>query len=357
LPIADQVALLVCPGGAAEKIAENHALGLRQAGDARRVLLCVHHAVENRLLLRGVDGSGPQSLEFDLGDPTATSALSAYLGAVPVRLLALFDPLALPEALIAAFLALDAEVELICADLQWLYRALQAPARGCDGAGNAPCEDCLAKGFTPPDDRLAARQARLRVLLQRASAVRPVDRLSEAFVRQMFKSQAAPSQSLAVEPAFAAVPMGRRIVVLAPSPDMRVDRLIVALAREYLRRGDPTHILVLGRCVNDLEVMATANVFVTGEVAASDHDRLIRQCEVRALIMPYRTSFFGLVDRLSQLHGLPMAYFDWSFSLLPVKNGDLALDPRLCDAKAARGLAEWSRRAERSRTNQPTGAR
>jgi GT2 family glycosyltransferase len=360
LPIADDVTLLVCPSGAAEKIAENHALVVQSAGDARRVLLGVRHAQENRLLLRGVEGSGPQSLEFNLADPAALQALSCYLGALPVRLLAFFDPLALPETLIAAFLRGDAEVELICADLQWLYHPLLARARRCDSAGTTPCEDCLATGFAPTDDKFVDRQARLRPLLQRARAVRPVDRLSEAFARQMFKSKSVAHlplerPPLEINPALAAAGTGRRIVVLAPSPDIRVDRLIVALAREYLRRGDPTHILVLGRCANDLEVMATANVFVTGEIAASDYDRLIRQCEVRALILPYRTSFFGLVDRLSQLHDLPMSYFDWSFALMPAKSGDLALDPRLCDAKAARRMADWGRMADRSRSNQPTG--
>jgi hypothetical protein len=56
---------------------------------------------------------------------------------------------------------------------------------------------------------------------------------------------------------------------------------------------------------------------------------------------PYRTRLFGWADRLSRRFALPQAFFDLSMGELPRDAGDLALDPRLCDAKAATQIADW----------------
>ncbi len=87
--------------------------------------------------------------------------------------------------------------------------------------------------------------------------------------------------------------------------------------------------------------MGPGNVFVAGKVENEEYERLLRQYEVSALMSPYRTRFFGVLDRLSLAAGLPKVYFDWSFGKLPPGEGDLALDPRICDAKAAASVASW----------------
>jgi hypothetical protein len=129
--------------------------------------------------------------------------------------------------------------------------------------------------------------------------------------------------------------------LLAPIPTAAVDRLILRLGRQFALSGIETPIVVLGRCVDDLGLMATGNVFVTGPAAQDEYERLVAQYEIGALALLYRTAFFGLLDRLARAAGTPKAYFDWSFGALDTDAGDLSLDPRICDEKAASSLASW----------------
>ena len=91
------------------------------------------------------------------------------------------------------------------------------------------------------------------------------------------------------------------LAIVAPEPSALADRLIVSLGRALLRRGAATSIVVLGQCLDDLAVMACGNVFVAGKIETEEYERLLRQYEVSALMSPYRTRFFGRIDRLSQI--------------------------------------------------------
>jgi hypothetical protein len=131
------------------------------------------------------------------------------------------------------------------------------------------------------------------------------------------------------------------LAVIAPAPCALADRLILGLGRALLRRGATRPIVVFGACVDDLAAMSSGLVFVAGKVGTEEYARLVRQYEVSALMSPYRTRFFGRLDALSREFGLHKAYFDWSYGRLPLEEGDLSLDPRLCDAKAVDHIAAW----------------
>jgi hypothetical protein len=153
-----------------------------------------------------------------------------------------------------------------------------------------------------------------------------------------------------VEPDIAPTPLPspRRagvLAVMAPLPDPLVDRLVVALGRALLKAQAVTRIVVFGACVDDLAVMGPSNVFVAGAVEADGYDRLVRQYEVSYVMSPYRSRFFGPVERFSRRFATPKVYFDYSLGLLSCAEEDLALDPRLCDEKAARQIADWLRAA------------
>jgi hypothetical protein len=120
-----------------------------------------------------------------------------------------------------------------------------------------------------------------------------------------------------------------------------IDRQIARICRLFAKRRLETKIVVLGRCVNDLALMATGNIFVAGEVQSDEYRRLLAQYEACAIMSPYRTCFFGLLDRIAEESALPKGYFDWSFGALEVDDGDLSLDPRVCDEKAALAIADW----------------
>jgi len=226
---------------------------------------------------------------------------------------------------------------------------LRQPAGGACPAPDdpAPCPACAAGAFSARADGGGAHLARKRKLLSRARAIRPQDRMAEAFARQFFGDLFVIEPGLAdVAPARAPdAPLARGgvLAVVMPAPDPLADRLVVALGRVLSKAAATARVVVLGACVDDLAVMAPGNVFVAGAVEAEEYERLLRQYEVSALIAPYRTRFFGWTDRLSRAFGARQAYFDYSMGKLPQAGGDLALDPRLCDSKAAAMIAAWLR--------------
>ena len=71
--------------------------------------------------------------------------------------------------------------------------------------------------------------------------------------------------------------------------------------------------------------------------------RLGDDLDVGAVLAPDRWSGFGDMERHAA--GLPRAFFDWSGGEFEQSEDDLALDPRICDRKAARLIVNWWRAA------------
>ena len=129
--------------------------------------------------------------------------------------------------------------------------------------------------------------------------------------------------------------------VFCPEGAQEIDRQILALNCLFELQRIDVSIVVLGRCLDDLGVMESGRIFVTGVVGDDEYARVLRQYRISKLLSPYRTRYFGLIDRLSAGFGLPKGYFDWSFGALDREPGDLALDPRICFERAAFEIGAW----------------
>ncbi len=336
-------------GGASSAQAERRARG---RGGEEEVLLHVVADRAGRSVSIRRDGQGaPYSLRFALDDENEVAGLRAYFAALTIRRVEIFEASAIPDPLLDKILEIDARVELICADLDW-FRPPIAPRREpCeDLQAEGPCEAC-ARSFLSGDDSESGathRRRRLSRALTRAEVVRPLDRMSEAFAQRVFKEK-----SLAIEEAADALgaeaPAGAALGVISPVVSAQADALIMRLARGLERRGVGGKVVVLGRGVDDLALMSFGNVFVTGRVAPEEYRRALIQYDVGALVSPYRTSQYGVLDEAAQAAGAPKAYFDWSFGGMRTDDGDLALDPRICDEKAAEAIAFWFEAIYRTR--------
>ncbi len=346
-PIRGEAVLMVCGEGSSGLLAREEAR--RAKGDGLLRLICQCDVSDERVQLRNASGGAPQSLEFSLRDARQCAALRDWLGALDLRAIEIFDPLSLPMRLLKIAVPARAPVDLVGGDCEWVLPSRLPSGGACrDSAIAGPCEAC-ATPFSR-DEAEAARKLRLarrRPLLSKARSIRPFDRMSEVFARHIFgDSLVAPEPAYGSPRAFAPRKIADgALAIVSPGPCVLTDRLIVALGRELLRRGEVARIVVLGECADDLAVMGPGNVFVAGKVETEEYERLLAQYEVSALMSPYRTRFFGHVDRLSINSGLPKAYFDWTYGKLDVTPGDLALDPRLCDAKAAAVAADWLKTA------------
>jgi len=308
-------------------------------------LICLYEQSGDRVFLSGIGESGPHSLSFSLRDEEETKALTAWLRRVDLVRIEIFDPLKLPKKLLKILSMLKRPIELVAADTDWVFASHPPAAGPCGDSDAGVCVAC-AVAFPPGKAEPSAFQLkRRRTLVAGAQAIRPLDRMSEIFARQVYGEAVvmkAPA-FLGAEGAPRAKNAAGALAIVVPEPSALADRLIVSLGR-VLSLRDSCQIVVLGQCLDDLAVMACGKVFVAGKIETEEYQRMLRQYEVSALMSPYRTRFFGRIDRLSQISGLPKAYFDWTFGKMSPMPTDLALDPRLCDAKAVVQIADWLRR-------------
>ncbi len=126
-----------------------------------------------------------------------------------------------------------------------------------------------------------------------------------------------------------------------PEPSLATERLLAVLAATLLRRSDGWQLVLLGGGLDDRRLMSTGNVFVSGPVGNEDYEEALLHYGAARLFAPQRWSGYGLIARLAETTMLPKAYFDWSIDALPAMAGDLSIDPRVCDAKAAQAVAGW----------------
>jgi len=299
-------------------------------------LLCLYDPVGRKAQLRGPAGFAPQSLEFDLSAPLGLDALGKWLFRLRLSGVTLFYAPTLPDALVAMLPALG-EVELAIAGLDLFAPPPHGPD-DCLRPGDAkPCAAC-AEGFAASRE-MTARLRAWRSAAHASARLRPLDRMSAHVAKRLF-----PEAVILAPPAPAPGRFdeggGRTLGVLSPHPGAETDGLVLALAHALRRRDDPVDIVVFGVCLDDLAVMAPGNVLVTGPVDDDELAPLVESYGVTELMAGSR-AFAGRLDALSAACRLPRAGFDWSSGALRFAAGELALDPRLCDRKAAEHVADW----------------
>ena len=129
--------------------------------------------------------------------------------------------------------------------------------------------------------------------------------------------------------------------ILAPMASLESDRIAVRLARRLAAPGEAMRIVVLGSSLAEESLLATDTAWVTGLAEPEDFVRLCEQYGVDRVAVFDRGGLFGPLDKAARELGLRKAYFDYSFGGLSPEDGDLAMDPRLCDDKAAALVAFW----------------
>ena len=140
---------------------------------------------------------------------------------------------------------------------------------------------------------------------------------------------------------------GRRAIVglLYPRADLASEIFMSRLAARAWVAESPWLFLVIGRSLDDGRLMSNHNLFVTGAVGESELGDVLVHYGVSVLLAPDRWRGFGPVEHWASRLDCCKAYFDWSLGGMPARPGDLALDPRLCDQKAAHLAVDWLSRS------------
>jgi O-antigen biosynthesis protein len=347
LPPLGSVIVVASGPAAADTLGQRRAERVRTEAPDATVLHIRTGPRARSVSLMALGGVAPQTLRFDFDHAADRDAFRAYVGKLDIRRVEMLDPGSLPEPALTALIEGNAEIHLLCADLNWFLPPLAISGASCPALDSPqPCEGCrtAVTSLEIEGSRDIRRRAKLGVALERATSVVPLDRVAEVFARRVFRARAAAFEPTAPEPrAQSPASKGRiaRLGVLYPHPSAAVERLLLRLARGLAILNAPKLLVVIGGCLDDEALMATEKAFVTGPAGADEYLDLVQCYELDALFSADRAGGFGDLDATASSLGLPKAYFDWSFGALPVELGDLSLDPRICEDKAAARIVAW----------------
>ena len=290
----------------------------------------------------------PQNLRFEFSQTVDREMLLAYLRQLDVERIELADPAGVPYDLVEMLMSLQRPFDLVVADAGLLCPAgslLQHDGSPCRAPKGEPCCDgCRSKG-----EGRSARTWRA----QWAKLMRQADRIvTPCPEARAFAKRWLPRRRVTMDPT---VPRrkvrrsaqrprrspGTRLGVVPMSGSLQEFNLIRETARAFAGNWPSAQLTVLGATVDDLALMASGNVFVSGVVADDELCEAIRCYDLDRIFLPVRQPLFGHPRRLGvRDSGLPVACFDWCFGE-GAAAADLALDPALGGEQVALRLKSW----------------
>jgi hypothetical protein len=260
------------------------------------------------LRLIGPSEGLPQSLAFEISAVAARQALSEYLRQSQPSRLEFVGPPSIPGELLNLLLGLGVPFDVLVSE-----------------AMHAQWHDLLKRA-----DRVLAPDAQAAAFVQRVpSHPKPV----------RLKPRKGATPVVAGAPEDDAAALG----LLALDGSNAADHEFIAAVAGALegKRAGPT-IAVIGKTLNDLELLKNPNVSVTGAIDPEEIDDLLRHYGVKALLVAARRPLFGhpLVGSLLG-STFPIALFDWSFGRVAAERNNLLIDPALSNLEAAKAVRNW----------------
>lgn len=326
--------LLVCGSGLLEAVAGERAslLGKQRK---RAMVLRVEHA---QLRLRGADGEAPQSLAFQ-ANSSGLLDLARYLSALNLKAIEIVEPGAVSDALLQTLKRLDTPMALLAADA-----GLVCPRGTLIQSDGVVCPTLGTDKVCPPcASRHGGKPWRKR---WQSIGVRDVGALDErgkgfaAFLAaegHVLRKNRARTQFAKTDG-----PSAERLGLVVQGSTIDEFRLIQHFLREALRRLPHQSFVVVGQTADDLALMASGNVFVSGRMELDSYRTTLRQYGVTRLFLTLRRPLYGHpAARAAMQSGLPIAYFDWSFGHAKARGDDLAIDPGCNGADLVALLDGW----------------
>jgi GT2 family glycosyltransferase len=311
--------LLIRGSGPVDAVVAARSKHLARHGTRSVIVECRTNSITPTLRVVHPSEGLPQSLEFAISDAEGRRAFAHHLDALkPSR----FE--------FAGLASLPAEVLDLLSGL------------------NVPSDVLLAEGGLVDDEHpeFASWQARWRELLQRADHLYAPDAQAVAFAKRYWPH--ANRVELDLRQGAAPIRLGNpaddadALGIVALRCSAADHELIRQVARGVTAKPAGRPVVVIGRTLDDLELMKIPGVTVTGSAANEDMERLLRHYGIKALFIAVRQPLFGhpLVGSLMD-SDFPVAGFDWSLAPTRIKRSGLAIAPSLAGPAAAQSIREW----------------
>lgn len=291
---------------------------LLQAGQSV-LQVTVETCAPQRFVIRDTTGLAPQSLTFRVNGSDGYRDLRMYLRSIRFKRIEIADPTRAPPGLVEELLGLGKPLDFFVADA----------GMPCERAADAGALEWRSvwRSIAKKADCIIVPNARARACVSSVVPSRPL-RLASAKVRSRRGHVSKRADHIAI------LPFGQSAQEFA---------LIQTLLRRLVVERPSATFVVLGKTIDDLALMATGNVFVSGALEADEYEAVIARYRPAKLLLLSRRALFGHpAEAVAERSGLPLAYFDWSSGRVRKHSADLPLDPTLSAEEIAHEVAGWA---------------
>jgi hypothetical protein len=182
-------------------------------------------------------------------------------------------------------------------------------------------------------------------VLRKADRILAPNETARALIASVVERNATVLGGRAAKRARAARPLLRNTGycgVIALGSTARELDLIRRVARGLKRAAPDAFLVTLGSTLDDVGLMASGNIFVSGSIEPDEYETAFRHYALNCLFLPTLNAVFGhpavaAVERSN----LPMAALDWTGGSWTPRPQDLRIDPSLSDAEIADSLSHW----------------
>jgi len=302
----------------------------------------------DRAIVKIINAAGglPQSLEFNLASLRECELLMDFFRNIAPSRIEFLDPMNTPCQLVDLLLRLKVSYDLFIADASLLgaqnTHNLAAVVQSCEPykkkRSGVRCKAPMnAAGWTD----------RWRGIAQGAEQILVPSGQAEAFVATILPQRSVnkitrinPSSSPAIRTQRHATPCHLGFVAVRSCADEQ--RLISAIAGELGQLRPDISMTVIGTTYDDIALMRTSNVFVTGAVDPEEFEPLIDILGIGHLFVSATQPLFAHPTLSAVfLSHVPAAYFEWSMGYDNQNNMDLAIDPRSSLDDIVSTLIHW----------------
>ncbi len=338
--------LIVTGSGAALDVVRHRARAL--ADNNKHVLLAIlrHLPTGVEIAFEHAGGSYPQSLTFALSQTAERDAFAEHMRKLEVERIEIADPAKLPLDIVEVLLQLDRPVDVLIADGGWMCprgALRQADGTACATIGQpAPCASCTASLIEITGE---AWRSRWLAILRNADHVLAPNETARAFAASvvdrditLLGGRASKRTRRVTSPQREAGHCG----IIPVGMTTRELDLVRRIARQLKRAAPEMFLIVLGTTLDDLGLMTSGNMCVSGAIEPDGYEVAFRRYGLAKLFVPTLHTLFGHpAMAAAEASELPLAAFDWSGGRWMPRPHDLSIDAGLNDAEIADALARW----------------
>ena len=291
-------------------------------------------------------GGNPQSLVFQLTETHQRAALTDYLQKLDIDRIEIADPAKLPLDFVQLLTKLDRPWDVLIADAGWLCprgTLQKADSTRCTTIGQpAPCGSCAA---TLTNMSGEAWRTHWASVLRKADHVLAPNETARTLIATVVERDVTLLGGRAAKRARAARKPERNTGycgIIALGSTARELDLIRRVARGLKRAAPEMFVVILGTTLDDVGLMASENIFVSGSIEPDEYETAFRHYALTCLFLPTLNTVFGHpAVAAAERSNLPTAAFDWTGGGWTPRPQDLRIDPSLSEAEIADSLSRW----------------